>query len=334
MWISKALLLLLLAGAGLWELASAQETLYMSVLSSRRHAWGRNDNPVIGLFVSTDSGKNWQHTGWREYIRMFYTEAGPDDVLWSACGNGVLRSTDHGTSWRVTTGWEVTEVLKLSVDPRNPKRVAAATAYGPILTTDGGGTWNFLLEDLPERYSTDVCVDRTDGTLLLATGTGVYRRAPGDTGWMPTTLLGKDIRVLTQHPAVPNTFWAGTEDDGVWKSTDRGKTWSMSNSGLQHRTVYVIAIDPERPDTLYVGTFAGGVYRSTDGGVTWQQKAAGLSVQDIHALCVLTSAPGTVFAGTLNGGLYKSTDAGETWVFNSQEDAQVWGMSIQRRPRK
>jgi len=334
MWTYKILLLLLLAGTGVWESAPAQETIYMSVLSSRRHAWGKNDNPVIGLFVSKDAGKSWQHTGWREYIRMFYTEAGSDDVLWSACGNGVLRSTDHGTSWRVTTGWEVTEVLKLSVDARNPKRVAAATAYGPILTTDGGSTWKFLLEGLPERYATDVCIDRTDGTLLLATGTGVYRRASSDTGWMPTTLQGKDIRVLTQHPAAPNIFWAGTEDDGVWKSADGGKSWTVSNAGLDHRTVYVIAIDPKQPDTLYLGTYGGGVYRSDDGGKSWRQKLSGLSLLDIHALAVIPSSPGMVFAGTLNGGLFKSTDAGETWVFNSQEDAQVWGMSVQRRPGK
>jgi hypothetical protein len=109
--------------------AFPQETLYMSVLSSRRHAWGKNDNPVIGLFVSTDGGEHWHHRGWKEYIRTFHTIAGPDGTLWSACGNGVLRSTNQGRTWRITTGWEVTEVLNVAVDPNHPARVAAATAY-------------------------------------------------------------------------------------------------------------------------------------------------------------------------------------------------------------
>ncbi len=302
----------------------------MSVLSSRRHAWGKSDNPRIGLFVSTDAGKSWQHEGWREYIRMFYTEAGPDGVLWSACGNGVLRSSDHGKTWRVTTGWQETEVLKLSVDAQHPARVAAATAYGPILTTDGGNHWTFLTAGLAGKYASDICIDRTDGTLLVATGTGVFRRGLKDSLWAPTTLRGKDIRVLVQHPSKPSVFLAGTEDDGVWKSSDRGRTWNATNGGLGHLTVYAIAFAPGDHGAIYLGTHGGGVYRSGDGGNSWHQKSAGLSVLDVHSLAVLPSRPTTVFAGTLNGGLFESRDAGEQWTFNSQEDAQVWGMTVRK----
>jgi photosystem II stability/assembly factor-like uncharacterized protein len=48
---------------------------------------------------------------------------------------------------------------------------------------------------------------------------------------------------------------------------------------------------------------------------------------DVHALYVLRSDPSVVLAGTLNGGLFRSTDAGTSWKFDSQEDAQVWGLS-------
>ncbi|MBP1658687.1 MAG: hypothetical protein H6Q31_3288 [Bacteroidetes bacterium] len=330
---SRVILLLLmfgaLAGVALvGEALVAQETLYMSVLSSRRHAWGRNDNPVIGLFVSTDAGKTWQHNGWREYIRMFYTEAGPDGTLWSACGNGVLRSTDRGGSWRITTGWEVTEVLKLEVDPRNPSRVAAATAYGPIITTDLGGRWTFLREGLPRAFCSDICIDRTDGALLAATERGVFRRAAADSLWHPTSLRDKDIRVLARHPLQPDVVLAGTEEDGVWRSTDRGMTWSPTSAGLNHPTVYAIAFAPGSRGAVYLGTHGGGVYRSDDGGTTWKQKSAGLSPLDIHSIVVPPSRPSTVFAGTLNGGLFESRDRGETWLFNSQPDAQVWGLTV------
>jgi len=45
-------------------------------------------------------------------------------------------------------------------------------------------------------------------------------------------------------------------------------------------------------------------------------------------LCVLPSNPNIVFAGTLNGGLYRSVDGGLNWEFNSQEEGQVWGLSV------
>ena len=330
MWNSKCILQVLLLASIAAEPAITGETIYMSVLSSRRHAWGRNDNPVIGLFVSTDAGRSWLHKGWREYIRMFYTEAGGDGTLWSACGNGVLRSTDRGSSWRITTGWEVTEVLKLAVDPRRPSRVAAATAYGPVLTTDSGERWTFIREGLPGRFTSDISIDPATGTLLVATERGIFRRAAGDSLWHPTSLTGKDIRVLTRHPSRPGVYLAGTEDDGVWRSTDGGVTWNATHAGLHHPTVYAIAFAPGSRGTIYLGTHGGGVYRSDDDGETWKQKSSGLSPLDCHSIVVLPSRPSTVFAVTLNRVIFESRDAGETWLYNLQPYAQVWGLTVKR----
>jgi photosystem II stability/assembly factor-like uncharacterized protein len=305
----------------------AQEgTILMSVLNSRQHQWGKEDNPVIGIFSSSDAGATWQHRGWREYIRTFYTEAGPDGTLWSACGNGVLRSTDNGTSWRVTTGWNVTEVLKVKVDPSYPSRVYAATAYGFIASTDRGETWRYRMHGVPRRFTSDVCIDRSDPKiLLLATELGVFRSTSAGERWEASGLSVTDTRTIVQDPTDPRVFWAGTEDQGVWQSMDGGKTWKMSNAGLGHLTVYSIAIE-QQEGRLYLGTHGGGVYRSADHGATWQQSSRGLEILDVHTLTVHPQHPGVVFAGTLNGGLYQSTDHGDSWRFNSQPDAQVWGL--------
>jgi hypothetical protein len=56
----------------------------------------------------------------------------------------------------------------------------------------------------------------------------------------------------------------------------------------------------------------------------------GLTNLVVHAIAVLPSTPSVVLAGTLNGGLFKSTDSGEHWIFNSQEEAQVWGLWVHR----
>ncbi len=79
------------------EFAAAQhETVYMAILSSFRSGSNPYVSPALGLFVSTNRGSTWQPRGWREYIRTFYSEEGSDGTIWSACGNGVLRSTDRG----------------------------------------------------------------------------------------------------------------------------------------------------------------------------------------------------------------------------------------------
>jgi photosystem II stability/assembly factor-like uncharacterized protein len=318
-----AVLLAALPAAGAF---AQDDTILMSVLNSRQHQWGKEDNPVIGIFSSSDAGVTWQHRGWREYIRTFYTEAGPDGTLWSGCGNGVLRSTDNGTSWRVTTGWNVTEVLKVKADPSNSRRVYAATAYGLIASTDRGETWRYRMRGVTRHFTSDVCIDRTNAkNLLLATELGVFRSTSAGERWVPTGLSATDTRTIVQDPANPGVFWAGTEDQGVWKSMDGGKTWKMSNAGLGHLTVYAIAIE-QGGERLYIGTHGGGVYRSSDHGATWQQSSRGMEVLDVHTLSLHPQHPGIVLAGTLNGGLYQSTDHGDSWRFNSQPDAQVWGL--------
>lgn len=312
------------------EAAAQTETLVMSVLSSRKHRLNASDNPVVGVFISTDGGETWEHRGWKEYIRTFYTEAGPDGVLWSACGNGVLRSTDQGHRWRITSGWKITEVLKLDCDPSNPSTIYVATAYGIFKTTDAGETWEEKPLGLKLPFASDVLVDRSDSRkVFVATEEGLLMSSDGGDTWTWTGLKGREIRVIAQDPVRSDVFWAGTESHGVFCSTDGGTTWVRRSDGLKHQTVYAIAIHPNNSSVLYAGTHGGGVYRTEDGGRTWRASSTGLGNPDVHSLLVMKTRPTTVFAGTLNGGLYRSTDGGRTWNFNSQDQGQVWGLSSQ-----
>jgi len=304
-------------------------TLFMSVLASRRHRLNAADNPVVGLYVSTDRGVTWTHRGWREYLRMFYTEAGQDGTIWSACGNGVLRSTDNGTTWRVTTGWDVTEVVKVHVSPADPRTVFAATAYGVIRSTDRGDTWQKLTQGFHRTFTSDIAIDRLNpGHIFAAAEEGLYESANGGRSWRRATLPQKLVNVVIQHPSRTGEFWAGTEDNGLFRSTDGGRKWREANTGITHFTIYAVTFDPAHPEHMYVGTYGGGVFRSDDGGGSWVQKNAGLRNLDVHSLLVLPGSPDVVVCGTLNGGLYRSTDRGENWLFNSQEDSQVWGLSF------
>jgi photosystem II stability/assembly factor-like uncharacterized protein len=308
--------------------AQAQETVVMSVLSSRKHRLNVSDNPVVGVFISTDAGDSWGHRGWKEYIRTFYTAKDEKGVLWSACGNGVLRSVDGGARWTITTGWEITEVLKVAVDPLKPGTVFAATAYGIFKTTDDGKTWREKKIGLRMPFTSDVVIDRSNSNrIFAATEEGILRSTDGGDSWSSAGLKGLGVRIIVQDPSNPGRLWAGTQDDGVFGSSDGGRTWRSSNGGLGHKTVYAIAVHPTNSSVVYLGTHGGGVYRTEDGGRKWEQRVSGLGNPDVHSLLVLRSDPAIVFAGTLNGGLFRSRDGGKTWQFNSQDEGQVWGLS-------
>jgi photosystem II stability/assembly factor-like uncharacterized protein len=97
---------------------------------------------------------------------------------------------------------------------------------------------------------------------------------------------------------------------------------------MKRLAVYTITLDPAISGIVYAGTHGGGVYRSLDDGKTWKQCSKGLNNLVVHSLVVLPANPRIILAGTLNGGLFRSTDGGDHWNFNSQEEGQVWGLSV------
>jgi photosystem II stability/assembly factor-like uncharacterized protein len=143
----------------------------------------------------------------------------------------------------------------------------------------------------------------------------------------------------------PNVVYVGTGEhavrgvmtssgDGVYKSTDAGKTWKKI--GLDEtRHISRIVIDPKNPNVvlvaaqgaLYAPNKERGIFKSTDGGATWKNVlfvnektgAAELSM-DMTNPRILYAAmwehgrlPWKVISGGPGSGLYKSTDGGDTW---------------------
>jgi photosystem II stability/assembly factor-like uncharacterized protein len=128
---------------------------------------------------------------------------------------------------------------------------------------------------------------------------------------------------LAIHPSAPRTIFAGTYDDGVWRSTDGGGSWKRVLFGGKdlpdrHATINALAIDPLNAMVVYAATdtgFNAGVWRSADGGNTWAQHTAGLPNNfRLNALALDPKRSGTLYVGASGEGVFKSTDAGKTWV--------------------
>ena len=143
----------------------------------------------------------------------------------------------------------------------------------------------------------------------------------------------------------PNLVWAGTGEsnnrqstswgDGVYKSTDGGRTWK--NMGLKEsRHINRIVVDKDDANIVFVaatGPLFGpggdrGVYKTTDGGTTWKMVLKGDADTGANDLVVATTDKRIMYASMyqrrrvqccMNGGgpgsgIFKSTDAGETWT--------------------
>jgi len=126
------------------------------------------------------------------------------------------------------------------------------------------------------------------------------------------------------HPTDPLTFFIGTPDGGIWKTSNGGQNWTPLGDGLPYLPVSVILINPQNPDIMYIslGDKGGwwhwnlGVYRSTDGGYTWAPTGLDWELAQenvIYNMVMSPENPAVIFAAT-NRGIRRTTDGGDTWT--------------------
>ncbi len=126
---------------------------------------------------------------------------------------------------------------------------------------------------------------------------------------------GNDVTALAVDPVRPETVYAGTVLDGVFKTIDGGTTWRPVNAGLTNPVIFALAVHPTSSGVLYAAT-NDTVFRTSDGGETWGAAGAGLPHTGITALAIEGASPETLYAGIAEhegGGVFKTRDGGATW---------------------
>ena len=109
-------------------------------------------------------------------------------------------------------------------------------------------------------------------TFIATTGHGLARASRNTNGgWSVEFLLtDQDVRCLAVDPLNPSIVYAGTQGNGVLRSSDRGKTWQPA--GLAGRIVKSIAASRAEPGVVYAGTKSPPLmFVSHDGGRNWKE---------------------------------------------------------------
>jgi len=329
--VARALACCLLLSAGSAASPAQESTVYATVVSTKLFVVGAA-NPRTGLHFQTTGGDTlWDHTGPRT-SRVFDVAFGPGTdgrVIYLAAGNGVHLSRDFGASWRITSGWEITEVLSVCPDPLDSSTVYIATAYGIHKTTDGCRTWSRMNEGLTKTFTCRVLVDHsTPSTVYCGGEGGLYVSTNGGERWTLTGLSVGQVLEIAQHPRSPEILLVGTEEHGLYRSSNGGRTWTKSEAGVDHRTFYTVAFDPSNPEIVYAGGYVTGVYKSVDGGIRWFRVNEGLGCRTIHALAVDPQDARTIYAGGYWGGLFRTASGGERWQAAGLAEAQVWNITF------
>ena len=143
--------------------------------------------------------------------------------------------------------------------------------------------------------------------------------ATGGTGgglgcWASLGPYGGFVTALAEAPSDPSVVYAGIRDGGIFKSSDRGRTWARAGAGVPSRYVAGLAVDALDPQLAYAaGT---PLLRTQDGGATWTVIDLGLPTYCSTLLAADPRTANSVWLGTCSG-LFKSTDGGARWFATS-----------------
>ena len=132
-------------------------------------------------------------------------------------------------------------------------------------------------------------------------------------------------------PGDSTTFYFGSVDGGIWKTTDAGVVWTPIFDGQPVASIGALAVAPSDPKTIYAGTgesdiredlsSGDGVYKSTDAGATWHhigledtRQISRIVIDPQNPNVVYVGALGHVFGPNEQRGVYKSVDGGGHWT--------------------
>ncbi|MDQ6689751.1 MAG: glycosyl hydrolase, partial [Gemmatimonadota bacterium] len=234
--------------------------------------------------------------------------------------------------------------------PRSPEHLNPSFPASPSYdsTTFAALHWR---EIGPFRGGRSVAVagssQRVNEYYFGTTGGGVFKTTDGGITWAPVTdkYFGGTIGAIGISESNPDIVYVGAGEypirgnvshgDGVWRTTDAGKTWT--SLGLADtRQISRVRVHPSNPDIVYVGAQGHvfgpsperGVYKTADGGKSWRKILYRNDSTGITDLVMDAKDPETLYAafwqawrtpwqlvsGGAGSGIFKSTDGGAHWT--------------------
>ncbi len=326
------------------------------------------DNPKE-YYVGVASGNVWKTTNngttWKPIFDNYgsysigVVELDPNNpnVVWIGTGennhqralgygDGVYKSMDGGKSFKNMGLKESRQIGGIVIDPHNSDVVfvaAEGSAWGPgeerglYKSTDGGETWNKVLEISENTGVNNVVIDPSNPDIMYATSeqrrrtsftkigggpeSAVYKSTDAGENWRKITkgLPGVDLggMGIDISPVDPNVVYliveAAENKGGFFRSTDKGESWEkMSDYHSSGQYYNEIVCDPKNVDKVYSTETVSKV--TVDGGKNWTSISTRGRHVDDHAIWIDPSDTDHFIIGG-DGGIYETWDSGAAFDF-------------------
>ena len=314
-----------------------------------------------GLWMSTTSGAAWSDLDMipAYLIRKISASAtyAQDHTLFATCyGGGALWTSDGAQTWTYkNVGLANSYPDGNSISPAFNTDGKAFLGNGAGMQLFANGTWGQTTNLGGKTYvralaaSPNYAVDKTVfmGTDNIDTGNpvtvvwqgqtilnqGVFKSTDGGVSFAPTGLAGPRISGIVPSPNFANdrVVFASSPDNGLFKSSDGGNTWSNIVVNPADMAILEVEVSPgyAQDGTVLAATSRSGIFKSADDGATWTRIPGSDLLTGLNmAFSPAYASDNTIFFGTMQQGLLKSPDGGQTVVPTGLPNAFVMNVVL------
>jgi len=243
-------------------------------------------------------------------------------TLYECNDGGLFKTSDGGSTWQdLGNGLQIGQAYRVASSATNSKLMLAGFQDDNCKKTSGG-SWSYVtggdgMECLIDYLDTNYmytsfqygAIVRTTDAFTTGTNNALISQN------IPGTPTGAWLTPFVMDPKNPATLYAAYND--IYKTTDRGTTWSKLSTNLSSGTPIVsFVVSSLDSNSMYAATYQD-IFHSADGGITWNTITAGLPTHSITSITVKDNNPNTLWV-TLSGytsgnKIFKSSDGGATW---------------------
>ncbi len=261
------------------------------------------------IYRTTDDGEEWlpmsddPELGQNGFEAIIVSYSDSNKILTNS-RRGMLLSTDRGQKWDLSNSGLLSEKKATTFVSfhNNPDYVFAGIGVkdtnkiskgGVYLSTNFGKTWNSMNAGLGLAKTTRIYSSNADDLYACTLGAGLYKFDTASQSWSTLGSFDDSVTCIKASPANDSVLIAGTYGNWLFRSTDKGATWSQLpkppqlNNGETPAVCWDIEFDPQNYQMIYTRLYSGqeipwyqdskaafktkGTFISIDGGDTWNK---------------------------------------------------------------